>query len=175
MEPFVLWLTGLPGAGKSTLAQQLVAALHLRGIPTIWLDGDWLRVNLFPELGFSAEDRAQNVARTAMLARLLLNAGFVPVVALVSPYRTGREQARVVMGTRFVEVYVDCPPDVCAQRDPKGMWARALRGEIEGFTGLDAPYEVPENPEVTVHTDQQTVEESVNIILATLKELNYIC
>ncbi|HEX7133743.1 MAG TPA: adenylyl-sulfate kinase [Iamia sp.] len=146
-----VWLTGLSGSGKSTVAVALEGLLVASGQPAYRLDGDNLRHGLNADLGFSAEDRDENVRRAGEVAVLLADAGVVALVPLISPYRAGRDQARaahVTAGVPFVEVFVDTPIELCEQRDPKGLYAKARAGEITGFTGIDDPYEAPDDPEL---------------------------
>jgi bifunctional enzyme CysN/CysC len=146
-RPVTVWLTGLSGSGKSTIARELERTLHAQGRHAFVLDGDTLRTGLNQDLGFSREDRAENVRRTAELARVLNDAGLVAIVALISPYRDERERARQIVGAkRFVEVYVDTPLEICEARDVKGLYARARAGEIPEFTGISSPYEAPADP-----------------------------
>lgn len=148
-----VWLTGLSGSGKSTVAVVLERLLVAEGRPAYRLDGDNLRLGLNADLGFSAADRDENVRRAGEVARLLADAGVVAIVPLISPYRAGRERARAVhvdAGVPFVEVFVDTPIEVCELRDPKGLYAKARAGEITGFTGIDDPYEAPDAPELTL-------------------------
>src|SRR5579884_3936784 len=170
---FTIWLTGLSGAGKSTLARGLAAALRERGRRVEVLDGDEVREHLSKGLGFSKHDRDTNIRRIAYVARLLTRNGVVTIVAAISPYREVRDEARQQIGA-FVEVYVHCPLEELVRRDVKGLYAKALRGEIPNFTGVSDPYEEPENPDVVVETDQETVEESVTKILAALDARGYI-
>lgn len=164
--PHVIWLTGLSGAGKSTLADALDAALRERGIHTYVLDGDVLRTGLNRGLGFSAEDRSENIRRAAEVARLMMDAGLVVIVALISPFRQDREAARTLVPEgRFIEVFVDAPLAVAELRDPKGLYARARRGEIPQFTGIDSPYEAPENPELHLDTEHHDIERSLATLL----------
>jgi adenylylsulfate kinase len=150
----VLWLTGLPGAGKSTLARLVAEELRARGGEVAVLDGDVVRRTVSPDLGFSRRDRDENVARVARLADELSGAGAVVVVAMVSPYRAARRRARELLGPRFVEVYVRASPETCERRDPKGLWARARAGEISQFTGVSDPYEEPTAPELVADTER---------------------
>jgi bifunctional enzyme CysN/CysC len=151
-----VWLTGLSGSGKSTVAVALEALLVGRGQAAYVLDGDNLRHGLNGDLGFSSEDRSENVRRVGEVARLFADAGVVALVPLISPYRADRDRARaahVAAGVPFVEVFVDTPIEVCEQRDPKGLYARARAGEITGFTGIDDPYEAPDSPELRLVPD----------------------
>ena len=148
-----VWLTGLSGSGKSTVAVALEAALVAAGRPAYRLDGDNLRLDLNADLGFTATDRAENVRRVGEVARLFADAGVVALVPILRPYRAGRDQARRIhaeAGLSFLEVHVDTPIEVCEQRDPKGLYAKARAGEITGFTGIDAPYEPPLRAELTL-------------------------
>src|SRR5581483_3649950 len=148
-----VWLTGLSGSGKSTVAASLTRILTRRGRATYTLDGDNLRHGHNGDLGFSAEDRAENVRRVAEVARLFADAGIVAVVPVISPYRAGRDHARrlhAAAGLPFVEVFVDAPLEVCEARDPKGLYAKARAGELPGFTGIDDPYEPPEHAELVI-------------------------
>ena len=164
----VVWLTGLSGSGKSTIAALLERELFNRGIQACRLDGDNLRYGLSANLGFSPEDRSENIRRAAEAGRILADAGLVVISSLISPYRADRARVREIMRegqARFFEIFVRCPLEVCESRDPKKLYARARAGEIPQFTGISAPYESPENPELTVRTDQQTPEESAASIL----------
>jgi bifunctional enzyme CysN/CysC len=166
-----VWLTGLSGSGKSTVAGALAAQLTARGRLTYTLDGDNLRHGLNGDLGFSAVDRAENVRRVGEVARLFADAGVLALVPLISPYRAGRDHARALheaAGLVFVEVFVDTPLDVCEQRDPKGLYAKARAGEIAGFTGIDDPYESPISPELTIAAGEWSVDASVGAIVELL-------
>ncbi len=170
---FVVWLTGLSGAGKTTIANALTERLRAVGYKVEILDGDIVRQHFSKGLGFSKEDRIENIHRVAYVAHLLARNGVVVITALISPYREGRDYARQLIGD-FVEVYVKCPLNVLIERDVKGLYAKALKGEIPNFTGISDPYEPPENPEVVVETDKETVEESVNKIWEVLTNLGYL-
>ena len=166
-----LWLTGLSGSGKSTVAVALEQALVAAGRPAYRLDGDNLRLGLNADLGFRAEDRAENVRRVGEVARLFADAGVVALVPLISPYRAGRDHARRIhaeAGLRFVEVHVDTPIDLCEQRDPKGLYAKARAGELTGFTGIDAPYEAPLHAELTLTPADGDAEAQAAKVLALL-------
>ncbi len=165
---FVLWLTGLSGAGKSTIANAIAPRLYERGHRVDVLDGDEVRKNLCQELGFSREDRDTNIARIGYVAGKLAKHGVAVVVAAISPYREARDRVRASV-SNFVEVHVAAPVETCAQRDVKGLYAKALIGEIKNFTGISDPYEVPLRPELVLHTDHQTVEESVVQVLTWLE------
>ncbi|MBM3672253.1 MAG: adenylyl-sulfate kinase [Actinobacteria bacterium] len=166
-----VWLTGLSGSGKSTIAGALTRALVAAGRITYTLDGDNLRHGLNGDLGFSAEDRAENVRRVAHVARLLADAGVVTVVPLISPFRAGRDQARRMheeAGLVFLEVFVDAPLEVCEDRDPKGLYAKARAGELKGFTGIDDPYEPPEHPDLVIAADQESPDAAAARIVGRL-------
>lgn len=161
-KPFVLWLTGLSGAGKSTIASALHENLNGAGIASYILDGDIIRRGLSRDLGYSDADRAENIRRVGEVAKVLVDAGLIVIVSMISPFRAERHMVREMFEKgRFIEVFVDTPFDECAQRDTKGLYAKAKRGELKNFTGLDSPYERPNSPEVTIKTVGVTVEESV--------------
>jgi adenylyl-sulfate kinase len=167
----VVWLTGLPGAGKSTLSRVIERELFARGLNAFVLDGDNLRHGLNSNLGFSPPDRTENIRRTAEVGSLLASAGHVAIIALISPYRLDRLAAREIAragGCGFVEVFVDAPLQICEQRDPKDLYRRARAGEIRNLTGIDAPYQPPENPEIHVRTDELSVEACLELILESL-------
>ena len=168
----VIWLTGLSGSGKSSISRRLERELFALGLRTYILDGDNLRHGLNSNLGFSPEDRAENIRRVGEVACLMADAGLIVITAFISPYRADRRRARESArkgGIAFIEVFVSAPLEVCEQRDPKGLYKKARSGEIAEFTGISAPYEEPENPECIVHTDIQTVEESVASVIAHLR------
>ncbi len=167
---FTIWLTGLSGAGKSTIAQLLEQRLKERDTSVEILDGDVVRTHLSKGLGFSREDRDTNIKRIAFVCSLLTRNGVICVSAAISPYREAREWARKEIGN-FVEVYVKCPIQVCRQRDVKNLYKLVDEGKLKNFTGVDDPYEEPAHPEVVVETDKETVEESVAHIFARLVEL----
>lgn len=168
-----IWLTGLSGAGKSTIANALVEELQERGRKVELLDGDVVRTNLSKGLGFSKEDRDTNIRRIGFVSNLLTRNGVASIVAAISPYREVRNEVRANIGS-FVEVYVQCPLDELVRRDVKGLYEKALRGEIENFTGVSDPYEEPENAEVVVDTERESVEESVEKVLSALQRLGYL-
>jgi adenylylsulfate kinase len=165
---FVLWLTGLSGAGKSTVAAKLAPALAERGHRVELLDGDEVRTTLGQGLGFSRQDRDTNIARIGYVAAKLSKHGVAVVVAAISPYREARDQIRAQVDS-FVEVHVAAPVSVCAERDVKGLYAKALAGELPHFTGVSDPYEPPLEPELVLHTDTQSVDDSVHQVLTWLE------
>jgi adenylyl-sulfate kinase len=169
-QPCCIWLTGLSGAGKSTIANALEERLHAAGRHTMLVDGDELRGGLNRDLGFGAADRAESVRRAAEVARLMVEAGLIVVVGLISPFRADRAAARARFAPgAFVEVFVDAPLAVCEDRDPKGLYRRARRGELAAFTGIDSPYEVPEAPELRLATAEHDVEACVAAVLRWLR------
>lgn len=161
----IIWFTGLSGSGKSTVADALEQSLHQRGVKTYLLDGDNVRHGLCKDLGFSDADRHENIRRVGEVAKLMCDAGQITLSAFISPHHSERQAVReLVEDGDFIEVFVDTPFDVCAQRDPKGLYAKALRGEIKNFTGIDSEYQTPENPEVHLKTDELSVSQSVDKI-----------
>jgi adenylyl-sulfate kinase len=171
---FTVWFTGLSGSGKSTIAEMLYHEFQARGMRTEILDGDVVRQNLSKGLGFSKEDRDINIMRIGFVANLLTRNGVATICCPISPYKATRDANRELIG-EFVEVYVHATIEELAEnRDPKGLYKKALAGEITGFTGVDDPYEVPENPELTVDTMTETPEESLQQVLRTLVKLGYI-
>jgi adenylylsulfate kinase len=172
---FTIWFTGLSASGKSTLAVATEVALHERGIHTYILDGDNIRYGLNKNLGFSPEDRMENIRRISEVANLFTDSGIVNLTAFISPYSNDRLFARKLSGDdSFIEVFVDCELEVCEKRDPKGAYKKAREGIIKEFTGINAPYEKPVNPEIHLRTDQLSVEESVQAIMSYLGQHNYI-
>lgn len=170
---FAVWLTGPSGAGKTTLALALEERLEEMGESVEILDGDEVRSTLYPDIGFSKEAREMHNRVVIHIAKLLARNGAIPIVSLISPYNAIRDRARREIG-RFVEVYINCPMDVRIDRDPKGLYEKAINGEIEGLTGYDGVYEEPENPEVEVDSDAMTVEEEVEIIVEKARALGYL-
>lgn len=165
---FTLWLTGMSGAGKSTVSEKLMERFQEGGAKVELLDGDIVRTNLSQGLGFSREDRDTNVRRIGFVADLLSRNGVIVVVAAISPYRATRDEVKTRI-QNFVEVFVDCPVEVLAARDVKGLYKKALAGEVANFTGISDPYEPPLNPDVTVRSDRETVDESVARVWAELE------
>ena len=172
-QGFTVWLTGLSGAGKSTIAERLATQLEARDRAVEILDGDEVRTHLSKGLGFSREDRDTNIARIAFVAALLTKHGAAVITAAISPYAEARGKAKARIGN-FLEVYVRCSIEELSRRDVKGLYAKALRGEIDHFTGISDPYEAPESPDVIVDTQVETVEDSVAAILASLEERGWI-
>ena len=170
---FTLWFTGLSGSGKTALAKAVEVELRSRGLGVERLDGDTVRESLTKDLGFTKEDRDTNIERVTFVAKLLTRNGVGVLCSFISPYRERRAKSRAEIGN-FVECYVECPLEVCIERDVKGLYQRAIAGEIENFTGISDPYEAPENAEIVVHTGQQTLEESASVILQRLEELGYL-
>lgn len=169
MSGCVVWLTGLSGAGKSTIANELERQLRLLGKSTYVLDGDKVRANLCSDLGFSPEDRKENIRRIAEVARLFADAGLVCIVAFISPYRADRDRARALLPEgRFIEVYLSTPLEVCEQRDTKGLYAKARAGLVTEFTGISAPYEPPAKPELELRTDKLKLDECVTKVITFL-------
>ncbi|CAA9265339.1 MAG: Adenylylsulfate kinase [uncultured Adhaeribacter sp.] len=162
----VIWMAGLSGSGKSTLAKGLEYILHQQGHLTQLLDGDNLRSGINNNLGFSEADRLENIRRSAEMAKLFLNAGLVTICSLISPTEEIRNMAKNIIGTEnYYEVYINAPFEVCAQRDVKGLYKKALNGEIKNFTGLDAPFEAPVKPDLEIRTDQESYEDSLQKLL----------
>ncbi|MEK5038416.1 adenylyl-sulfate kinase [Sporosarcina sp. FSL K6-3457] len=171
----ILWFTGLSGSGKSTISVALETALHTKGFHTYRLDGDNVRFGLNKNLGFSPEDRTENIRRIGEVSKLMVDAGLFTLTAFISPYLEDRNQVRELVETdEFIEIYVKASLETCEQRDPKGLYKKARLGEIKGFTGIDAPYEEPSQPEIVIDTNQLSIETSVEVIIAYLKDNNYI-
>jgi len=170
---FTLWFTGLSGSGKTTLAKLVEQELIERGLKVERLDGDIVRQSLTRDLGFSKEDRNKNIERVTFVAKLLTRNDVAVLCSFISPYRERRAKSRQEIG-EFIEVHVECPVDVCAQRDVKGLYTKAFAGEIENFTSVSDPYEEPENPEIVCHTAQETPDESAAKIIAYLEGQGYV-
>ena len=170
-----IWLTGLSGSGKSTIAKALVTKLFEMGCQTKVLDGDNIRHGLCSDLGFSAEDRSENIRRIAEVAKLFVHSGSIVFCAFISPYRKDRDFARSIIDEgHFFETYLNCDIEVCKSRDPKGLYKKALAGEIKGFTGIDSPYECPIDPEIEVFSSESTIEEEISKITDILKQKNIL-
>jgi len=166
----VLWFTGLSGSGKSTVASSLEKRLHDMRKLTYTLDGDNVRHGLNSDLGFSDEDRIENIRRIGEISKLFVDAGVITIATFVSPFREDRQKVRDLLEKDFVEIYIDCPIEVCEKRDPKGIYKKARAGEIKHFTGIDSPYESPINPEIVVSTHLNTLDECVDKLIAYLEE-----
>ena len=170
-----IWLTGLSGSGKSTIAVELEHALIENRHQAYILDGDNIRHDLNKNLGFSPEDRTENIRRIGEVAKLFTDAGIITITAFISPYREDRDAVRKLLNNgEFIEVYVKCPLDVCEERDTKGLYKKARAGEVKDFTGISAPYEEPLNPELTIDSSKLTVEESTRTVLNYLEEKGYV-
>lgn len=170
----VLWFTGLSGSGKSTLSVEVEKALHELNAHSYRLDGDNVRHGLNKNLGFSPEDRTENIRRISEVANLMSDAGLITLTAFISPYREDRDAARELIGEDFIEIYTKCSLEEAENRDPKGLYKKARAGEIKGFTGIDAPYEEPENAELTINTDELSLEDSVKRVIGYLEENGYL-
>lgn len=172
---FVLWFTGLSGSGKSTIANALAAELFSQNINTYVLDGDNIRHGLNKDLGFSDDDRKENIRRIAEVSKLFVDNGTIAITAFISPFREDRERARAILPQdEFIEVYIKCPLQACEERDPKGLYKKARNGEIPAFTGIDSPYEEPVNPELIIDTDGLSVQQSVAQIVQYLQNRQLI-
>jgi len=172
-----LWFTGLSGSGKSTVAVELEGVLNEMGVLAYRLDGDNVRMGINKNLGFSAEDRTENIRRIGEVAKLFVDAGVIALSSFISPYAADRDQVRALheaAGMDFIEVYVDCSLAAAESRDPKGLYKKARAGEIKNFTGIDDPYEAPARPEIHLHSDQQTLAEEVDQILTVLRKRGII-
>ncbi|MEW8638627.1 MAG: adenylyl-sulfate kinase [Candidatus Thiodiazotropha endolucinida] len=171
----LLWFTGLSGSGKSTLAHALEEELHQRECRTYVFDGDNVRHGLCRDLGFSTEDRSENIRRIGEMAKLFVDAGVIALTAFISPIREDRERARGLFPHGdFIEVYVSCPLEVCETRDVKGLYKKARSGEIQNFTGISAPYDVPDKPEIVIETQDRTVQECVHELIEALEQRGVI-
>jgi len=164
----VVWFTGLSGSGKSTIANELDVELNKRGLRTYILDGDNVRMGLNKDLGFSPESRKENIRRISEVAKLFADSGTIVMTAFISPYREDRDSARDVIGKDYVEVFVNTPIEECIKRDPKGLYKKAIAGEIKGFTGIDAPYEEPLSSEISL--DNLSIDDSVAVLIECLRE-----
>ncbi|MGO2010960.1 adenylyl-sulfate kinase [Pseudoalteromonas sp.] len=174
-KPTILWFTGFSGSGKSTVANALEAALNQQGIHTYLLDGDNVRHGLCKDLGFSDEDRVENIRRVGETAKLMVDAGLLVLTAFISPFRDERDMVRnLVDDGEFIEVFLDTPLDVCESRDPKGLYKKARAGEIKHFTGIDSDYQIPNSPEISLDTSKNTLDQSVQELIAYLKQQQII-
>ncbi len=170
-KSFVVWLTGFSGSGKSTVANQLEIALFEKGVRSFCLDGDNTRLGINKDLGFSSADRTENIRRVAEMAKLFLESGTIVITSFISPLISDREMAKKIIGsTDFVEVFINCPLSICEQRDVKGLYAKARKGEIKDFTGIDSPFEAPLNSDIELFTNQNSSQECVEIILEKISE-----
>jgi adenylylsulfate kinase len=172
-QGFTVWFTGLPCCGKTTIADRVAVLLKQKGYAVERLDGDIVRQGLTNDLGYSKEDRDENIRRIVFVAKMLTRNNVAVLASFVSPYREQRRNARAVIGS-FVEVYVRCPLEICKTRDVKGMYKKALEGKIQHFTGVDDPYEEPEHPELIIDSDKESVEESVAKVMETLRKLKFV-
>jgi adenylylsulfate kinase len=171
----VLWFTGLSGAGKSTISSEVEKKLYETGYHTYVLDGDNIRHGLNKDLGFSEEDRKENIRRIGEVAKLLVDAGLITLSAFISPFREDRKMVRDMLGHReFIEIYIKCSLQECEHRDPKGLYKKARAGEIKNFTGISSPYEEPEHAELVIETDKQSLEKSVQQVIQYLEDNGYI-
>lgn len=168
-RPLMVWFTGLSGAGKSTLAAGLEKALFERGFKVYHLDGDNIRNGLNKNLGFSEEDRTENIRRVGEVGALMTDAGLIVLSAFISPFQQDRNKVREIIGEdNFIEVFVDCPLNICEQRDVKGLYRKARRGELKNFTGIDSPYESPEQPDIHIFSDRESIDESIEKLLTSI-------
>ena len=170
----VIWFTGLSGSGKSTVSVALEKALFNEGKQTYRLDGDNVRHGLNKNLGFSPEDRTENIRRIGEVAKLMVDAGSITVTAFISPYKQDRDNVRAILEDDFIEVYTKCSVEECENRDPKGLYKKARSGEIPEFTGISAPYEAPDHPEIILDTEHESINQSVDRVIQYLKQHQYI-
>jgi adenylylsulfate kinase len=174
-KPCILWFTGLSGSGKSTIANALEVKLNSIQKHTYLLDGDNIRLGLNKGLGFSNEDRVENIRRIGEVAKLFVDSGTIVLTAFISPFQSDRDLVRQkVEKGEFIEIFVDTPLEICEQRDPKGLYQKARQGEIPNFTGISSPYEAPKNADIHIKTDRETIEESINIIINYLQNKGYL-
>lgn len=166
----VIWFTGLSASGKSTLSHLVEKELHDMGCSTYVFDGDNVRHGLCGDLGFSEKDREENIRRIGEMVKLFVDAGIIALTAFISPFRKDRARVRDMVGEdRFIEVFVDCPLDVCIQRDPKGIYHKAIKGEIKDFTGISSPYEPPDNPKMVIHSEKEEFESAIQRIIEMIR------
>ncbi len=171
----LLWFTGLPSAGKTTIAKKLEFELHSKGYLTYMLDGDNVRSGLNKDLGFSKEEREENIRRVGNVAKLFFDAGFIVITAFISPYKKTRDWVKKLIGEEnYIEVFINCPLDICIQRDPKGLYKKALKGEIQDFTGISSDYEEPLKPDIKINSDKTTPKNEVAAIMNYLMKRGYI-
>lgn len=167
-----IWLTGLSGAGKTTISYQLHRIFKENNIPSYVLDGDVLRNGINSDLGFSEEDRRENIRRVSHIAKLLMNAGITPIISLISPFKRDRELAQSIIDSKhFFEVYIQCSLETCIERDPKGLYKKVFAGEIHNFTGIDSPYEKPESPDIMINTETTSVQDCAESLWSLVKKL----
>ena len=171
----VLWFTGLSGSGKSTIANELEYQLNRMKYHTYILDGDNIRHGLNKDLGFTEEDRSENIRRISEVAKLFVDAGIITITAFISPFIKDRKEAKNIIGKEnFIEVFIDTPLEECVNRDPKGLYKKAMKGEIKNFTGLDSPYELPVNPDIHINTTDNDINSSVDLIIQYLKDKGFL-
>jgi len=168
-----LWFTGLSGSGKSTIANEVEYQLNKKGFHTYLLDGDNVRHGLNNDLGFSESDRKENIRRISEVSKLFVDAGLITLTAFISPFREDRGRAKKIIGD-FIEIFIDTPFEECSKRDPKGLYKKAMNGEIKNFTGLDSPYEKPLSPDIHIQTSKVSIEEAANIIVEYLQKKGFI-
>ena len=168
-KSIVIWFVGLSGSGKSTVSDALESFLFNKGLNTYTLDGDNIRMGINKDLGFEASDRSENLRRIAEIGKLFTDAGIITLTAFITPLEEDRKRAREILGEKYIEVYVNCPLEICEQRDVKGLYAKARKGEIKNFTGISAPFENPEDPDVEIFTAEQSIEECVQEIWKEIK------
>ncbi|QBY03155.1 adenylyl-sulfate kinase [Thalassotalea sp. HSM 43] len=174
-QPCLLWYTGLSGSGKSTVANAVDAMLYARGCHSYLLDGDNVRHGLNGDLGFSDEDRVENIRRISQVAKLFVDSGLIVTTAFISPFQSDRDMARALLeGGEFLEVFIDTPIEICEQRDPKGLYKKARAGEIKDFTGIDSGYDIPQTPEIHVETANKSIEQCALQIVNHLEQKGYI-
>lgn len=174
-KSYIVWFTGFSGSGKSTVANELEKALHSRGLSTFLLDGDNLRHGLNSDLGFQESDRKENIRRVGEVSKLFVDSGIVVLTAFISPYKSDREMVRNLVGAdEFIEVHVDCPIEECEKRDPKGLYEKVRTGKIKEFTGISAPYEAPESPDVVLYTATDSVYDCVQKLVNYLHSKNLL-